>query len=63
MKIEIDMKLLEKISDYYEFPLTVFFLNKDYKFSAKTRKKHWIKFVKEYRKKFVDLCDEFTENL
>jgi len=56
-KIEIEIKLLEKIAEYYEFPVAAFFL--PLKAFKGKRKKYW-------RRKFTKLTkmlDNFLEEI
>lgn len=60
MKIEIDYALLQKIADYYEFPIAAFFTKK---FPKGKRKENLRKTITNYKKKFVELFDEFIEKI
>jgi len=57
MKRELDLKLLRKISDYYEFPFAVFFTPKEV-FKG-TRRKYWSKKIK----KLINVLEEFLEEI
>ncbi|GEM_PF-3890288 len=57
-KVEIDLELLKRISHYYDFPLAVFFTQKEAFPPKKTRDE----IILEKAKKF-DKIIEFIENL
>lgn len=57
-KVSIDLELLERIAEYYEFPLAVFF--SDIKcFKHKTRKESKLKRIKDFEKELNDLFKEY----
>jgi len=47
--IVIEIKLLQRIAEYYEFPVAVFFTKRD-AFKEKTRNKVWQKKAEKYDK-------------
>ena len=61
MKIELDQKLLEKIADYYEFPMAVFF--SEAKHFKGTRKENLRKKVTEFKRELTKLIDKLLEEI
>ena len=59
-EIKIDIKLLEKIAQYYEFPVVVFFGGNRLR---GTRKKSLTKMIYKYRKKIDKVFKEFLEEI
>lgn len=57
-KVEIDLKLLERIAEYYEFPLAVFFGNEKC-FTTKRRGDFLIVRAKEFQEKLNALVEEY----
>ena len=63
-KVEIEVKLLQKIADYYEFPLAVFFMQeKDFPSDAgaKTRTEGLRRQMFRFKEKINDIYKEFFE--
>jgi len=58
-KIEIEIKLLERIAKYYEFPVTVFFLPLKAFNSKRKRKNEWHKKIQ----KLVKILENFLEEI
>ena len=56
--IKIDIKLLERIAEYYEFPMAVFFSNTK-AFKGKTRIESKLKKIKEFEKKLKELMEDY----
>ena len=48
IEVKIKLKLLERIAEYYEFPLAVFLLPDDKIFKEKTRNLAWKKKADKY---------------
>ena len=61
-EISIELKLLHKISDYYEFPFAMFFYPLD-KFPKGTRLKSLRKIVLKFRQDIKKITGEFLEKL
>jgi len=59
-EISIELKLLHKISGYYEFPLAMFFYPLD-KFPKGTRRKSIAKITLKFRQDIKKITDEFLE--
>jgi hypothetical protein len=57
-KVMIDLNLLERIAEYYEFPFAVFF--SDIKsFKNKTRTESKLKRIKDFENKLAQLFNEY----
>jgi hypothetical protein len=55
-KIEIDIKLLERIAEYYEFPLTAFFV--PLKVFKGTRRKNLRKKIRKLKETIAKFLEE-----
>jgi hypothetical protein len=62
-KIELDTKLLERISEYYQFPLAVFFMKADDISKARTRNDARLNRILEFEEKLKELIEEYFGDL
>lgn len=60
--LEIDVKFLERIAEYYEFPVAVFFSPTTLKDKPKTRNKVWQKKAEKYDK-IIEIIKENYDSL
>jgi hypothetical protein len=59
-KIEAKLKNLERIAEYYEFPMAVFFMG-TFNPKEKTRNESVLERIKKFKKQVAELCEEVLE--
>ena len=60
-KVEIDIKLLQRIADYYEFPMTAFLTTR--KIFKHTRRKNLRLKVKKFKEGITKITNKFMEEI